>query len=51
MYIASLLLNKYISTHPTVVDSVICLVQPPTETVVNPAAVSIPYSDLASDDS
>ena len=32
-------------------DGVICLVQPPTETTVNPAAVSIPYSDLASDGS
>ncbi|XP_058503439.1 uncharacterized protein LOC131471124 [Solea solea] len=33
------------------VDGVFCLVQPPTETIVNPAAVSIPYSDLASDGS
>ena len=33
------------------VDGVICLVQPPTETIVNPAAVSILYSDLASDGS
>ena len=32
-------------------DGIICLVQPPTETTVNPAAVSIPYSDLASDGS
>ncbi|KAK0156634.1 hypothetical protein N1851_000067 [Merluccius polli] len=46
-YIAYFL--THISTHPTVEDGVICL-QPPTETV-NPAAVSIPYSDLASDGS
>ena len=37
----------YIYPHPTVVDGVICLVQPPTETIEHPAAVSIPYSDLA----
>ena len=49
--IYSLLFDKYISTHPKVMDGVICLVQPPTETIVNPAAVRIPYSDLASDGS
>ncbi|KAK0138495.1 hypothetical protein N1851_024973 [Merluccius polli] len=40
-----------VPTSDAIVDGVICLVQPPTETTVNPAAVSIPYSDLASDGS
>ena len=39
--------NFYIYPHPTVEDGVICLVQPPTETIEHPEAVSIPYSDLA----
>ncbi|KAK0142221.1 hypothetical protein N1851_020108 [Merluccius polli] len=42
--------SESVTPQDTIVDGVICLVQPPTETV-NPAAVSIPYSDLASDGS
>ena len=47
-YIAYFLTNIYPPTQQLWMVS-ICLVQPPTETTVNPAAVSIPYSDLASD--
>ncbi|KAK0156538.1 hypothetical protein N1851_000158 [Merluccius polli] len=43
--------SESVTPQDTIVDGVICLVQPPTETTVNPAAVSIPYSDLASDGS
>ncbi|KAK0133455.1 hypothetical protein N1851_031051 [Merluccius polli] len=38
--------SESVTPQDTIVDGVICLVQPPTETTVNPAAVSIPYSDL-----